>query len=149
MNKFIETAEILEVPEADARLNSPLPKVQLPGDGRLLSAFAVDCAEVLKDCGIYQRGGVAFIVNQQRDGLDVITAPMLRTLAEQHLVCYRVRGSGDKVVSLPRTDEHRGRARCVVGAAIPLAFAQGRQNCDGASPRDAGQWSYRTASGGL
>ena len=26
----------------DARLNSPLPKVQLPGDDRLLSAFAAD-----------------------------------------------------------------------------------------------------------
>jgi CHC2 zinc finger len=105
--ELIRQAAPVNLPnEAEAilvRLNSPLPKVQLPGDGRLLSAFAVDCAEVLKDCGIYQRGGVAFIVNQQRDGLDVITAPMLRTLAEQHLVCYRVRSSGDNVVSLPRT----------------------------------------------
>src|SRR5262249_32598580 len=86
------------------RLNSNLPKIRLPGDGRLLSAFAADCAKVLKNCGIYERGGVAFIVNQQRNGLDVITAPMLRTLAEQHLVCFRVvrRPDGD-VVSLPRT----------------------------------------------
>jgi 5S rRNA maturation endonuclease (ribonuclease M5) len=86
-----------------ARLNSNLPKVQLPGDGRLLSAFAADCAKILKNCGIYQRGGVAFIVNQQRNGLDVITASMLRTLAEQHLVCFRIRRSGDNVVTLPRT----------------------------------------------
>jgi hypothetical protein len=92
-----------ELEAIPARLNSPLPKVQLPGDGRLLSAFAADCAKILKSCGIYQRGGVAFIVNQQRDGLDVITASMLRTLVEQHLVCYRVKASGDNVVSLPRT----------------------------------------------
>jgi hypothetical protein len=65
-----------------ARLNSDLPKVQLPGDGRLLSAFATDCAKILKNCGIYQRGGLAFTVNQRQDGLEVITAPMLRTLAE-------------------------------------------------------------------
>jgi len=86
-----------------SRLNSNLPKIQLPGDGRLLSAFAADCAKVLKNCGIYERGGVAFIVNQQGNGLDVITAVMLRTLAEQHLICFRVRGSGDNVVTLPRT----------------------------------------------
>src|SRR4029077_18886477 len=82
-----------------ARLNSPLPKVQLPGDNRLLSAFAADCAEVLKDCGIYQRGGVAFIVNQGQDGLEVITPALLRTLAEKHLVCFRIKRSGDNVIS--------------------------------------------------
>jgi hypothetical protein len=86
-----------------ARLNSSLPKVQLPGDGRLLSAFATDCAKILKNCGIYQRGGVAFIVNQQRNGLDVITGAMLRTLAERHLVCFRVRCRDGVFVSLPRT----------------------------------------------
>ena len=85
------------------RLNSPLPKVQLPGDNRLLSAFAVDCAKVLKDCGVYQRGGVAFIVNQQRDGLEVITPALLRTLAEKHLVCFRNKPSKDTVISLERT----------------------------------------------
>jgi hypothetical protein len=47
-----------------ARLNSPLPKVQLPGDNRLLSAFADECAQILKSRGIYQRGGIAMIVNE-------------------------------------------------------------------------------------
>ena len=106
-----------------ARLNSELPKVQLPGDGRLLSAFAADCAEILKNCGIYQRGGVAFIVNQHRNGLDVITAPLLRTLAEQHLVCFRVRRSGNDFVSLPRTMSDRGRNRGFGSAAVSIAFA--------------------------
>jgi hypothetical protein len=86
-----------------ARLNRNLPKVQLPGDGRLLSAFATDSGGILKDCGIYQRGGLAFIVNQQRDGLEVITPSMLRTLAEQYLVCFRVRREVGNVVSVPRT----------------------------------------------
>ena len=94
MNKLVESPEILEVPEVDARLNSALPKVQLPGDDRLLSAFAADIAEILKHCGLYQRGGVAFIVNQQRDGLEVVTPSLLRTLAEKHLVCFRVRAPG-------------------------------------------------------
>ena len=103
MNKLVEEPEILEVPEVDTRLNSPLPKVQLPGDDRLLSAFASDIAEILKHCGLYQRGGVAFIVNQQRDGLEVVTPALLRTLAEKYLVCFRVRGSGKKMIGLART----------------------------------------------
>jgi hypothetical protein len=103
MNKLVEEPEILEVPEVDARLNSPLPTVQLPGDGRLLSVFAKDCADILKNCGIYHRGGVAFIVNQQRDGLEVITPSMLRTLAEKYLVCFRVKGAGGKTIKLART----------------------------------------------
>jgi hypothetical protein len=87
----------------NARLNSPLPKVQLPGDDRLLSAFAADIAEILKHCGLYQRGGVAFIVNQQLDGLEVVTPALLRTLAEKYLVCFRVRQSGQNMISLART----------------------------------------------
>ena len=103
MNKLVEMPEILEVPEVDARLNSPLPKVQLPGDGRLLSAFAADCAEVLKNCDVYQRGGVAFIVNQQLDGLEVIPPSLLRTLVEKYLVCYRLKRSGKNQIVLSRT----------------------------------------------
>ena len=103
MNTLVEVSEILEVPDVDARLNSAFPKVQLPGDNRLLSAFATEIAEVLKDCGLYQRGGLAFIVNQQRDGLEIITPPMLRSLVEKYLVCYRIkRGGGDKI-TLERT----------------------------------------------
>jgi len=86
-----------------ALLNSPKPKVELPGDDRLLSDFAADLAEILKDHGLYQRGGVAFIVNRQQDGLEVITPQMLRTLVEDHLVCYRIRSVGDTELSLERT----------------------------------------------
>ena len=100
---FPKTDEPQATSSVSSLLNSPLPKVQLPGDNRLLSAFAADCARVVKDCGIYQRGGVAFIVNQQRDGLEVITPALLRTLAEKHLVCFRIRQSGDNVLSLART----------------------------------------------
>jgi hypothetical protein len=86
-----------------ARLNSPKPKVELPGDDRLLSAFAVDLADILKDHGLYQRGGVAFIVNRRQDGLEAITPQMLRTLVEDHLVCYRIRTAGETELNLERT----------------------------------------------
>src|SRR5215469_3564931 len=75
------------------------PLVELPGDGRLLSAFASDCAGILRTCGIYQRGGVAFIINEQRNGLEPITAPMLRTLVERKLCRFRRRRESPTVIS--------------------------------------------------
>src|SRR5439155_26145529 len=56
-----------------------------------------------KHHGVYQRGGVAFIVNRQQDGLEPITPQMLRSLVEEHLVCYRIRTIGGAELSLDRT----------------------------------------------
>ncbi|HMF45472.1 MAG TPA: hypothetical protein VKE29_02255 [Candidatus Udaeobacter sp.] len=75
----------------------------MPGDDRLLSAFAVELAEILKDRGLYQRGGLPFIVNRRQDGLEAITPQMLRTLVEDHLICYRIKTVGDTELSLERT----------------------------------------------
>lgn len=111
------SAEFAGIPEVDTsgttnaeqyddvavRLNSDKPKVELPCNGRLLSAFATELADILKEHGIYQRGGLAFIINRQRDGLEVVTAQMLRTLAEQYLVCFRVRRTGETELTLART----------------------------------------------
>lgn len=85
------------------RLNSDKPKVELPGNNRLLSAFAIELAEILKYHGAYQRGGVAFKVNRQQDGLEPITFQMLRTLVEEHLVCYRIKRIGQAELALDRT----------------------------------------------
>jgi hypothetical protein len=89
--------------DISSRLNSAKPKVELPGDDRLLSEFATDLAEILKDHGVYQRGGMAFVANRQQDGLEVITPQMLRTLVENHLVCYRIRSVGETELSFERT----------------------------------------------
>ena len=89
--------------DISTRLNSPKPKVELPGNDRLLSAFGADLAEILKNHGLYQRGGLAFIVNQQQDGLEVITPQMLRTLVEDYLICYRIKTVGETDLSLERT----------------------------------------------
>ncbi len=108
---LVENAEVIREPptvapvESDVatRLNSTKPKVELPCDGRLLSQFAFEIGGHLKTCGLYERGGVAFIVNQQQDGLEVVTPQMLRTLVENHLVCYRMRRAGQNEISLDRT----------------------------------------------
>src|SRR5207244_5249218 len=79
------------------------PKLQLPGDDRLLSIFAAELADVVKNHGIYHRGGLAFIVNPQQNGLEVISPQMMRTLVENHLVCYRIRRWQGTEVAFERT----------------------------------------------
>lgn len=65
------------------------PKIQLPGNDRLLSDFATELAEILKDKALlYQRGGLAVTVNQQK--IEVVSSQLLRTLVEKHVVCYRL-----------------------------------------------------------
>src|SRR5437762_4275146 len=93
----------LKPEDISARLNSNKPKLQLPGDDRLLSIFADELADVLKNHGIYHRGGLAFIVNPQQNGLEVISPQMLRTLVENHLVCYRIRRWRGTEVAFERT----------------------------------------------
>src|SRR5437660_5264050 len=80
--------------DGSARLNSSMPKVELLCDVRLISEFATELAKVLKKHWIYQRGGLAFIVNRRQDGLEMVTAQMLRTLVEKDLVCYRIKPVG-------------------------------------------------------
>jgi hypothetical protein len=120
---FVENAKVIrEVPtiastgsDVATRLNSSKPKVELPCDGRLLSQFAAEIGGHLKTCGLYERGGLAFIVNQQQNGLEVITPQMLRTLVENHLVCYRIRNAGENEISLDRTMSE-GDAKGVLSA---------------------------------
>src|SRR5207248_228465 len=86
-----------------ALLSSDKPKVQLPGDDRILSLFAVELGEIMKQHRLYQRGGLAFIVNRRGDGLEVVTPQMLRTIVENYLVCYRIKGAGEKAILFERT----------------------------------------------
>jgi hypothetical protein len=65
------------------------PMVQLPGNDRLLSDFATELARHLKTNGVYNRGDIAMIVNQKKDGLEVVSSQTLRTLVERHVICYR------------------------------------------------------------
>lgn len=78
----------------DSILNDPRPKIQLPGDNRLLSDFARDLGKAIRPANIFQRGGMVFTVDQRGDRLVRMTPDMLRTWLEQYAVCYKVRNNG-------------------------------------------------------
>lgn len=90
-----------EDPDCLPEIDSPRPKVQLPGNNRLLSDFASELGELLKEKGLYQRGGYVVVVKQQLDKklnvfvpvLEAVTSQSLRTLVEKHLICWRLHES--------------------------------------------------------
>lgn len=90
---------------AESRIFDKLPKIQLPGDNRLLSQFASELGEALSRAGIYSRGGMAFSINKQKDGLSIMKPETLRTWVEQHLVCYKLKlaPNGQDIIHTRRT----------------------------------------------
>ena len=69
------------------------PAIQLPGEDNLLSTFAEELGKVLKNQGVYVRGGFAFIVN---GGECIPVEPSaMRTWIELHATTYVNRGSGE------------------------------------------------------
>lgn len=93
-------------------MNDPLPyfdarrvKVELPGNGRLLSDFADDLGTALQTANIFSRGGLVFIVNDRGDALERVTPDFLRSWCESHVVCYHKRKvmDGGAIVEYKKT----------------------------------------------
>jgi hypothetical protein len=122
VNKLLESPEILDVPEMAAEpqtsapaavssggnisiLNDKRPKVQLPGDNYLLSDCAREIGRILAPKDIFARGGLAFVINERKDGLAPMTPETLRTWIEKYLVCYKVRKltGTDEAIQFKRT----------------------------------------------
>ncbi len=68
-------------------LQSPLPKVLLPGAGVLLSHFATNLANVLKDKDIFLNGNLVVVPNEKGHLIEVKPIEF-RTDVEKHLICY-------------------------------------------------------------
>jgi hypothetical protein len=84
-------------------INDPRPKIELPGDNRLLSDFARDLGKAIRYADIFQRDGMVFVVNDRGDGLTPMTAATLRSWLEQHLVCYKRRFATSETIQFRRT----------------------------------------------
>ena len=94
------THVVLDAP-ADL-MDDPRPKIQMPGDNRLLSDFAVDVARHLEGANVFIRGNLPVVLNP-RAGNDPVQAPLealtgdiFRTFAEQFILPYRMDKEGVK-----------------------------------------------------
>ena len=88
------------------KLGDSRPKIQLPGNNRLLSDVAREVGAILAATEeIFKLGGFPVTLNDRRDKLELITAERLRTWIEDHLVCYKVQSmtGSDGVIAFKRT----------------------------------------------
>jgi hypothetical protein len=95
---LLNTLEILPTPEvpdgpreSGEFLNDRRPKVQLPGDGRVLSDTAAEVGALLKDEDIFRRGSLVFHPPKTEREFQPMTADTFRSWAEQHLLCFKLR----------------------------------------------------------
>ncbi len=86
-------------------LSDRRPKVQLPGDNYLLSDTAREIGKLLAEKDIFARGGLAFTVNDRKDGLALMTPESFRSWLEDYLVCFKVRrpSGTDETIQFKRT----------------------------------------------
>lgn len=76
-------------------------RIQAPQGDRLISDFAQDLADVLKDKGLYNRGGKCYIVADGK--LHLISAEMFRTWIEHHVIPFRETASRNGVTQTDHT----------------------------------------------
>jgi hypothetical protein len=66
------------------------PALQLPGDGRLVSEFCRDLAQLLRDKDLFARNGCAFALDFSGQRLEPVTPDWLRTWIEREVVGYKL-----------------------------------------------------------
>lgn len=84
-------------------INSDLPRIELPGDNRLVSAFALELGSIMSHCGLYRRDNRPVFVDKANCRLDPLTPESLRTWIEQHCICFRVRSSNGGSIQFSHT----------------------------------------------
>lgn len=117
------------------------PKVLLPGNDRLISDFAVELAEHLRERDIYVRNGEVVIL--QGGELRPISPPAFRTWVESHVIGYRAKTIGDNsfevdvtmrdeearaVLASPQFLEGLRRVLRLSNARLPFIGADGALN---------------------
>jgi hypothetical protein len=124
--------------DLQAAIRDPRPKVCLPGADRLLSDFAAELAQILRDQDIFYRNGEIVILTE--GDLKPITPQGFRCWAEQFFVGYRAKTIGENCYEFDVTmsdNEARGtlaapqfiavlrRVRRVTHARLPFLGKDG------------------------
>jgi hypothetical protein len=93
------------------------PMIELPRDGRSLSAFAEDVGRVLASNGVYVRDGVPVVIDPVTQRMAELDADCLRTYAEKTLFSARFkRARGEEDGKLVVSSMSREQARGVLRA---------------------------------
>lgn len=133
-------------------LEDERPKIQLPGDGRLLSDVAADLGRCLADV-LFTRGGE---VVELKDGLLAPVSPQrFRTLIEKYVLCFRQTSPNGHSIQIDATltesdsrgvlvaqqlHEHLRPLRRVNTVRLPV------QRADGSIERLAGGYDRQTGT---
>lgn len=80
--------------------NDPRPKVQLPGDNRLVADFAAELGTILRTCDLFRRERLVVTLNEKRDALRSISYQELPTWIEQHAICYKAHRPNNNAAAL-------------------------------------------------
>jgi hypothetical protein len=82
-------------------LSDPRPKVELPGDNRLLGDFAEEVGQLLRTTGLFRRERTVVTLGERGDCLRPVGEQELRTWVERHLVCFSAhQGTGRNAVRI-------------------------------------------------
>lgn len=82
----------------------PVPKIELPGEGRRVTDFARECGQVMRDAGVYRRGSEVVIVDQETGLPEPLTPDKFCTAIEKvaKVIVKRKIGAGDDAVIVER-----------------------------------------------
>jgi hypothetical protein len=134
----ITAAKSAKRDELQRAIADPRPKLRLPGPDRLLSDFASELGQILREEDIFYRNGDVVILADH--DLKPITPQTLRSWAEQYFIGYRVKMIGDNSFQFDVTmsdNDARGtlaaqqftdalrRVRCLNRARLPIIGRDG------------------------
>lgn len=78
-----------------------VPKIVLPGEGRTVTAFAMEAGNVCKVNGVYRRDSIPVVVNRESGGIEPLTASKFCTeIEEVALTCVQkvIKMDGQEIV---------------------------------------------------
>lgn len=95
-----------------------LPKIQLPGEGRTVTTFALEAGQVCRLNGVYRRDSIPVVVNRESGGIEPLTPSKFCTeIEEVALTCVK------KVIKMDGEEITLERPKTMTKATAELTLA--------------------------
>src|ERR1700748_755359 len=79
---------------APTKILDPRPKIQMAGDGRLISQVATELGQILAPAGIYCYAEEAAIYDRRTKTLYAVKPAKFRTWVEEHIIPIKLKETG-------------------------------------------------------